>query len=283
MMILCILLLVYLGVVLTAISMYTIAGYDYVNFRCKADDPAWRREIQAGAMLKAVFLESLAMFFHLLTRPLRLILDRRQPAYAPEGRGPILLVHGFASSSHAFVLLSRFLKRKGCKNIYAVSYRPVMADIPTLAQKVAQRIDEVLDHSGAGKLVIIAHSMGGPLTRYAIKNLGMKGKVSQVITLGGAHMGTRAAALMPVGKNTLQLVYRSDFLNALAEGGLTPGDIDYVSIYSAFDQYIIPQDAADLGPGASNRRLKWHGHVRLLYSRKVHRLIEQALKTRHPD
>lgn len=283
MIILCILLLIYAAVLLTAISMYTVAWYDYVNFRCKADDPAWRRQIQAGAMLTAVFLESLAMFVHLLTRPLRLIFDRRQPAYAPDGGVPILLVHGFASSSHAFILISRFLKRKGFKNIYAMTYRPVMAGMPTLAQKVAGRIDEVLEHSGADKVVLIAHSMGGPLTRYAIKNLDMMEKVSQVITLGGAHMGTRTAALMPLGENTLQLTYRSDFLKALAEGGLTPGPIDYVSIYSTFDQYIIPQDAADLGPGASNQRLEWHGHVRLLYSRKVNRLIEQALKTGHPD
>ena len=278
MMIFWILLLIYVGVVFTAISMYTVAWYDYVNFRCKADDPAWRRKIKAGAMLSAVFLESLAMLFHLLTRPLRLIFDRRQTEYKPDGGAPILLIHGFASSSHAFLLISRFLKRKGFKNIYTMTYRPVMADMPTLAQKVAGRIDEVLEQSGADKVVLIAHSMGGPLTRYAIKNLDMMEKVRQVITLGGAHMGTRTASLMPRGRNTLELTYRSDFLKALAEGGLTPGNsIGYVSIYSVFDQYIIPQDAADLGPGASNQRLQWHGHVRLLYSRKVNRMIERAL------
>jgi triacylglycerol esterase/lipase EstA (alpha/beta hydrolase family) len=118
--------------------------------------------------------------------------------------------------------------------LFAMTYRPVHADIAVLSQKPAERIDAVLDHTNAEKLVLIAHSMGGILARYAIKNLSMAGKIDQLITLGSPHMGTRVAAFSRFGKNSLQLLYESDFMKRLAEGGRTPGDIQYTSNADSF-------------------------------------------------
>ncbi|MFP4227094.1 MAG: esterase/lipase family protein, partial [Desulfobacterales bacterium] len=180
--------------------------------------------------------------------------------------------------SHAFMFISRYLKRKKFKNIYTMTYRPVMADLEWLSQKLADRINEVLKETGAAKVNIVAHSLGGVLARYAIKNLYMEDKVSRLISIGSPHRGSRVAALWPYGRNTLQLLYESDFIKALEEGGLTPGRVKYVSIYSAFDNFIIPQESANLGDSAINHKLSYHGHLRLLYSHKVNRLVREALE-----
>jgi triacylglycerol esterase/lipase EstA (alpha/beta hydrolase family) len=118
--------------------------------------------------------------------------------------------------------------------LFTMTYRPVHADIAVLSQKLAERIDAVLDHTNAEKLVLIAHSMGGILARYAIKNLSMAGKIDRLITLGSPHMDTRVAAFSRFGKNSLQLLYESDFMKRLAEGGRTPGDIQYTSNADSF-------------------------------------------------
>jgi triacylglycerol esterase/lipase EstA (alpha/beta hydrolase family) len=200
------------------------------------------------------------------------------PKSVSDARFPILFIHGWSSGSHAFMLIARYLKRKKIKNLHTMTYRPVMADLEWLSQKVADRINEVLNATGAAKVNIIAHSLGGVLTRYAVKNLYMGDKVNLLISIGSPHCGSRVAALWPYGRNTLQLLYESDFMKDLADGGLTPGRVKYVSIYSAFDNFVIPQESANLGEGAINHKLSYHGHLRLLYSHKVNRLIREALE-----
>jgi hypothetical protein len=59
---------------------------------------------------------------------------------------------------------------------------------------------------------------------------------------------------------------------------LTPGDIDYISIYSDFDNFIIPQDSSDLGSQAKNIKIPYHGHITLVYSYKVIKLILKELQ-----
>lgn len=279
MIIIYILLFLYLIALVSTVSLYMVAWYDYVNFRSpRPDSGQWRQSIRTGKMLFCVFLESLAIFFHTLTQPLRFLFDRMPPKKVSDSRPPILFVHGWSSGSHAFMLISRYLKRKKFNNIYTMTYRPVMADLEWLSQKVADRINEVLKETGAAGVNIIAHSQGGVLARYAIRNLYMEDKVNLLISIGSPHQGSRVGALWPYGRNTLQLLYKSNFMRALADGGLTPGGVKYVSIYSAFDNFVIPQESANLGDGAVNHKLSFHGHLRLLYSHRVNRLVREALE-----
>ncbi len=142
---------------------------------------------------------------------------------------------------------------------------------------MADKIDAVLLETGAPQLICITHSMGGVLTRYAIKNLGADGKVKKVITLGGPHMGSRIAVFAPFGRNTLQMTYQSQFVKELAKGGMTPGSAEYVSIWSDFDNMVLPPHSSDLGKGAKNLKVPFHGHVYLVYSPQVLKLIEEEL------
>jgi hypothetical protein len=67
-------------------------------------------------------------------------------------------------------------------------------------------------------------------------------------------------------------------LTDLASGGMTCGDTHYVSIYSDFDNFIIPQDSSRLGADATNINVPLHGHIFLLYSFHVIRLIIKELR-----
>jgi len=259
-------------------SLYVVVWYESVNFKNKADDRQWRKQIRLLPVIKGVLIESLSLFFLLITTPLQFYFDRI-PKHPQKGsHSPILFVHGWGCGSHAFLIIYLFLKHHGFKNLYFLSYRPIFSDAAILAKQVAEKVDDVLQKTGAEKVTVISHSMGGVLTRYAIKSLGVGEAIGKLITLGSPHMGSRVSAFVPIGKNTLQMSYKSEFLVELADNTMTPGETEYVSIYSDFDNFIIPQDSSDLGSDAKNIKIPYHGHAHLLYSYRVIRLIIKELR-----
>ncbi|MEW5733399.1 MAG: alpha/beta fold hydrolase [Thermodesulfobacteriota bacterium] len=267
------------AVSLTATTvMFILAWYDHVNFRATPDDPAWREGASFLPTVKAVLFESAAMFVCLAAYPLHFYYDRRPRAARPDGGDPVLFVHGWGMGSHVFLVIRRLLRRMGRNNLYAVTWRPYLGNTRKLARQVADRIDEIAEQTGGRKVTLITHSMGGVLARYALKNLGAAGKVDKVVTLGGPHMGSRVAVLCPWGKNTLQMTYDSSFVKELAQGGLTPGGARYVSIWSGFDNAVLPPASSDLGEGAKNIVVPYHGHMSLLMSPKVLRLVKKEMQ-----
>jgi triacylglycerol lipase len=63
------------------------------------------------------------------------------------------------------------------------------------AQQLAEQIDAVLEETGAGKVNIIAHSMGGIDARHMISVLGYGDRVASLVTIGTPHRGSHVADL----------------------------------------------------------------------------------------
>ena len=187
-------------------------------------------------------------------------------------------MHGWGANSACFLVIQLWLKLRGYKNVYAVSVTPPVIDARKLAAQLVRHVDSALAATGAQKVHIVAHSMGGLLTRYAIKYLGLDNKVDKVITLGSPHRGSKLAGMLPPHGNVPQMRYRSALLDELADGGLTPGNgVRYYSIYSEFDNFVLPVHSAVLDDDAQNIHVAYHGHVALLYSPVVFSLIEDCL------
>ena len=55
---------------------------------------------------------------------------------------------------------------------------------------MAQRVNEIKAATGAAKVDIITHSMGGLSSRYYIKNLGGAANVDDWVSLAGPNHGT---------------------------------------------------------------------------------------------
>lgn len=226
-----------------------------------------------------ILLEALSLALLVVTYPLRLVHDLlplRAPAH---GETPILLVHGWGANSASFLFVQLWLKLRGYRNVHAVSYTPPVIDARKLAVQVARHIERARKAAGTEKVHVIAHSMGGLLTRYAIRHLGCEAKVDKVITLGSPHQGTKLANVIPGHGNVPQMRYRSEFLRALADDGLTPGrDVQYYSIYSEMDNFVLPAHSAVLDGNARNLHVPYHGHCALLYSPAVMKLVEECLE-----
>jgi triacylglycerol lipase len=225
-----------------------------------------------GAMREWLSITALVVSY-----PLRLLHDASPVKNRRPGEEPIILVHGYGGDSANFLLMQWRLKRRGWRNVYAVSYTPPIIDARKLAQQVADHVDAVLRVTRAEKAHLICHSMGGPLARYALHHLGLAGRVGKVITLGSPHAGSRVANLFPAIGAAFQMRYQSAFIRELNALGEPPGDTRFYSIYSNFDNFILPASSAVL-PGAGNIHVPLHGHCALLYSARVLDEVEACLR-----
>ena len=104
---------------------------------------------------------------------------------------PILLVHGvFFRDSKFFNYWGRIPKEL-ITNGATVFYgnQPSAAAVSECAVYIRDRVQEIIDKTGAEKVNIIAHSKGGLDCRYAIAKLGIEENVASLTTINTPHRG----------------------------------------------------------------------------------------------
>lgn len=258
------------------LAFYLVWHFDRRNF----PEPVLGREperLKPAAVVRAMLVESASLTFLVATYPLRLFHDASPARSRRPGQRPVILVHGYGGNSANFLWMQWRLRRAGFSNVYAVSYTPPHINARKLAAQVAAHVERILNATGADKADLVCHSMGGPLSRYAIKNLGLAGKIDRVITLGSPHYGSRISALFPARGAAAQMRYRSPFLTELAEGGECPGGARFYCLYSTMDNFVMPAGTAVLEEARENRAIPGLGHCALLYSSRVARAVAEYL------
>ena len=109
---------------------------------------------------------------------------------------PVVFMHGFGIMA-AFQRgghlhqEAMYLRERGVR-AYAPNVAPYNS-IPVRAGMWKERIEHILDETGAARLVLIAHSMGGLDARYLITKLGLHDQVSALVTVSTPHRGTAIA------------------------------------------------------------------------------------------
>lgn len=111
-------------------------------------------------------------------------------------RHPLVLVHGvmgFDRMRLAGIRVDYFrgvtdaLRRNGFE-VHVVRVDP-LAPIPVRAAQLAEQVMSL----GAGRVNLVAHSMGGLDARYALAHLGLEAFVASLTTIGTPHRGTPVA------------------------------------------------------------------------------------------
>jgi triacylglycerol esterase/lipase EstA (alpha/beta hydrolase family) len=269
--------LVLLGVLFQTILFYFAWYYERRGNPEGAEVDGDETEIKIIPGFFAIIREWLSMSFLIFTYPLRLVHDASPVRTKVQGKTPIIFVHGYGGNSANMAWMQLMLKRRGWDNVYAVSYTPPTIKAEKLAQQVTRHVEHILAMTGAEKAIVIGHSMGGVLIRYALLHLGLKGKVEKVISLGSPHQGTRIASLFMAKGAAAQMRHQSNFIQTLERHPHTPGGAQFYSIYSNFDNFILPSNAAMLEGNCKNIHIPYLGHTAMLYSPAVLRQVEQCL------
>ena len=203
-------------------------------------------------------------FWALATSAPRMIGYRflmRDPKPAPAAL-PVVLVHGLGCNAGVWFPFRRYLEQRGFHPVYAFSYGPPLASIEHFADQLAAKIDEVRTATGCVQLVLVAHSMGGLISRAYLRRFGGSG-IRRLITIGSPHRGSKHAYLMG-GRGLSEMRPGSVWLAELnRDGASTTGGVPVVSLWSWHDSMVTPQTSSLL-PGAENIALTGIGHNALL-------------------
>ncbi len=104
---------------------------------------------------------------------------------------PILLVHGvFFRDFKYFNYWGRIpdeLEKNGAIIYYG--NQQSAASIKDSGKEISERVQQIVEEKGCGKINIIAHSKGGLDCRYAISNLGAEKYVASLTTINTPHRG----------------------------------------------------------------------------------------------
>ena len=195
------------------------------------------------------------------------------PATGRTARIPVVLVHGYLCNHRIWDEVATDLRARG-HAVFAVNLEPVFCSIDRYAPIVEAAVQALKAHTGAAKVGLVGHSMGGLAIRAWMRAHGTA-SVERVITLGTPHAGTKMARGTPT-PNGRQMVWRSAWLKeleaveteairALMRIALTPQD----NIVFHQREQVLPGVGAEIFDGI--------GHVQMCLEPAVIKWVSEQL------
>ena len=92
-------------------------------------------------------------------------------------------MHGFGGTKSSWSLLARNLSARGL-TFDAITYTPFGTSVEQLADRLVVEVDRLLSRTGADKVHLVGHSLGGVVIAQAIAGGRLNGLVDTVVTLG---------------------------------------------------------------------------------------------------
>ncbi|MEA4882806.1 MAG: alpha/beta fold hydrolase [Clostridia bacterium] len=190
----------------------------------------------------------------------------------------VILVHGWLATSANMTILKFRLERDGFEcdsiNFARLGYSYSIADY---AVELARKIEE--EHFHEANIAVVAHSMGGLVTRYYLSNLRTTNQVRTVITLGTPHHGSMSGTILPPNTECgREMVPDSEFLAALNNPTEAVPGVQFHCIWTPTDAAVIPAENAIMC-GAKNYQVTGFGlsHMTLLASDAVYAIVISVL------
>ena len=126
----------------------------------------------------------------------KLIMDNnRKQNQVCATKYPILMVHGVFFRDFRYLnywgRIPAALEANGARIFYG--NHQSAASVADSGHEIADRIKQIIQETGCGKVNIIAHSKGGLDSRYAISKLGMAPYVASLTTINTPHRGCEFA------------------------------------------------------------------------------------------
>jgi triacylglycerol lipase len=239
---------------------------------------SWRGRLELAAWGA---IEFWAFYLFMLTWPLGWLVPRRvwrRPHPEPaDGRNvPVVLVHGYRMNSFCMEPLRMYLRRQGFRRLYSLSLRRLDGPIESFAGQLAQLIRQIDEENPGEGVFLVGHSMGGLVSALTLQDPKTSGHVRGVVAIGSPFGGT-VLHCVAFGACARQFRPAGIFVRRMAEHlGRVAGE-RLVSIYSEGDRLVLPASSARVPGALANLRLTGLGHMSLLLSPTVLRLVRDML------
>jgi pimeloyl-ACP methyl ester carboxylesterase len=123
-------------------------------------------------------------------------------------------------------------------NVATVSLEPVYAPVEDYAESLHVAVQKLLADSGAERVTLVCHSMGGLAARAYLRAKG-NDLVARVITIDTPHHGT-VFARYAHGANSMQMRRACDYVRRLAE---SEEPVEFICFASQHDNLVVPRDS----------------------------------------
>jgi pimeloyl-ACP methyl ester carboxylesterase len=197
----------------------------------------------------------------------------------PTGR-PVMLVHGWGGTPSGWSTLTSALRGRGV-TVGTISYAPFGTSVEQLARRLARGVAGVLSETGADKVHLVGHSLGGIIVAQALADGLLEGQVDTVITIAAPFGGSPWANLLPVGSAVRSLRDGSKILRRIAVAPL-PSGVRWVAFTASLDMIAPGRRSVPPHAEAQTIKVEGAGHVGLLTNPQVIDGIVAALPTREP-
>ncbi|MFN9774075.1 MAG: esterase/lipase family protein, partial [Burkholderiales bacterium] len=153
-------------------------------------------------------------------------------------RLPVLLIHGYFCNRALWRPMAARLAAAG-HAVEALDLEPPFASIDDYAPRIADAVEALRVSTGAARVALVGHSMGGLAARAYLRAFG-DDAVACVVTLGTPHHGTVHASFGR-GRNVRQMRRDSDWLRALAADEPRERLERFTIVLSWQDNIVAPQ------------------------------------------
>jgi pimeloyl-ACP methyl ester carboxylesterase len=190
--------------------------------------------------------------------PLFYVLGRRLARGA--GGVPIVAVHGYMQNRVDFLRLAQACSRAGLGPVYGFNY-PWFGSIQANAQRMALFVDAVCRETGASRVDLVGHSLGGLVALELAHHAGGD-RVRRVVTVASPHAGVAWRGPI-VGACGPELRVGGEFVVERADRAV---GVPCLSVYSTHDNVVHPPLTSALARrGGSDRSVAGVGHLAILF------------------
>ncbi len=244
----------------------------YTALKSRSDEPV----AQWWQALFGEFVAGLHIF--LLRQPWSMAAPVALPATETPARIPVVLVHGYLCNHRIWDDMASVLRAQG-HTVLAVNLEPLFTSIDSYAPIVEAAVVDLCQQTGAPKVALVGHSMGGLAIRAWMRVHGTE-RVARVLTLGTPHAGTQIepGTRTPNGR---QMLWQSPWL---ADLSASETDATRALIRIALtpqDNIVYPQRAQVL-PGLEPTVFKGIGHLQMCTDASVMAWVREQLSDLQP-
>lgn len=199
-------------------------------------------------------------------------------ATATDQRVPLVLVHGYLCNHRFWDDIAPALRAQG-HTVMAVNLEPVYTSIDKYAPIVDAAVQALRSRTGAERVALVGHSMGGLAIRAWMRQHGTS-QVAGVLTLGTPHAGTQVPKGFPT-PNGQQMDWKSPWLTELAKSeSQATRDLIQIAL-TPQDNICYPQRAQVL-EGVTPTVFDGIGHLQMGLDRHVITWVKQRLAAMAP-
>ncbi len=228
-------------------------------------------------------------------QPFHPLVIGAEPKNADPAMPPIVLVHGYVSNRGIWTWFRKQLQlAKPQAVIYTLTIEPVFGSIDACALQLAARLGEIGAQHPNQPITIIAHSMGGLMTRAYMRDCAIASRphgLGKLICLGSPHAGSQFARF-GFGTCAQDMGWKSPWILALQAFEVAhPLLLPIVCVYTLNDDLVYPAESGALvvhhpqsphavpgvEPNVENIAVSAVGHVSLLFSPDVMALVLKRL------